>query len=58
MMSVEDCLKAAWQALLRGDLAERDRLCKLAENLMRMKDRHDAGGPVIEGEAIRVKTAP
>jgi hypothetical protein len=36
MMSVDDCLKAAWQALLRGDTAERDRLCALAENIMRM----------------------
>jgi hypothetical protein len=28
--TVEDCLAAAFQALLRGDLAERDRLCALA----------------------------
>jgi hypothetical protein len=28
-------MKAAWQALLRGDLAERDRLCNLAEARLR-----------------------
>ena len=53
-MNVEDCMRAAFQALLRGDTAERDRLCKLAENLMRAGDRVRAGGPLIEGEAIRV----
>lgn len=30
-ITVEDCLKAAFAALLRGDTAERDRLCELAE---------------------------
>lgn len=25
MMTVDDCMRAAWQALLKGDLAERDR---------------------------------
>ena len=30
-ITVEDCLKAAMAALLRGDTAERDRLCELAE---------------------------
>lgn len=30
-ITVEDCLKASWQALLRGDLKERDRLCDLAK---------------------------
>lgn len=30
-ITIEDCLKGAFQALLRGDLEERDRLCKLAE---------------------------
>lgn len=30
-ITVQDCLKGAFAALLRGDLEERDRLCKLAE---------------------------
>jgi len=30
-ITIEDCVKGAWQALLRGDLEERDRLCNLAE---------------------------
>lgn len=30
-ITVEDCLKAAMAALLRGDTAERDRLCELAK---------------------------
>lgn len=30
-ITVEDCLKGALAALLRGDLEERDRLCELAK---------------------------
>lgn len=30
-ITVEDCLKAAMAAILRGNTAERDRLCELAE---------------------------
>jgi len=30
-ITVHDCLKAAWEALLRGDTEERDRLCNLAK---------------------------
>lgn len=30
----EACLKAAWQALLRGDCTERDRLCERAKILL------------------------
>ncbi len=29
-MTAEEYLKMAWDALLRGDLAERDRLCDLS----------------------------
>ena len=32
---VKDCLQSAWQALLNGDLAERDRQCERAEKIMR-----------------------
>lgn len=57
MMTSDDCVRAAWQALLRGDLAERDRLCKLGEELIRRGDRVRSGGPLVEGEAIRVRSA-
>jgi hypothetical protein len=30
-MTIEDCVRAAWAALMRGDYAERDRLCALAK---------------------------
>ena len=30
-ITVQDCLAGAFQALLRGDTAERDRLCAMAE---------------------------
>jgi hypothetical protein len=30
-ITLQDCLAGAFQALLRGDTAERDRLCALAE---------------------------
>lgn len=47
-------MRAAFAALLRGDTAERDRLCKMAEQLIRAQDRVAAGGPLIEGEAIEI----
>lgn len=30
-LTVEDCLRGAFSALLKGDTAERDRLCDLAQ---------------------------
>jgi hypothetical protein len=30
----DECLKAAFQALLRGDLAERDRMCDRGKRLI------------------------
>lgn len=30
-LTVQDCMAAAFQAILRGDTAERDRLCAMAE---------------------------
>lgn len=30
----DECMKAAWQAILRGDYAERDRLCERAKSLI------------------------
>lgn len=54
MMTADDCIRAAFQALLRGDTAERDRLCALAKNIMLARERLEAGGPIIEGQAIRL----
>lgn len=34
MKTVDDYLRAAWQALLLGDLKRRDELCRQAERLM------------------------
>lgn len=51
-------MSAAFQALLRGDLAERDRLCALAENAISMANRVQNGGPVALGEAIEIEPVP
>jgi hypothetical protein len=53
--TTQDYMRAAFAALLRGDTAERDRLCKMAEQLIRAQDRMAAGGPIIEGEAIEIR---
>jgi hypothetical protein len=34
MNTSEKCMKGAWQAILRGDYAERDRLCDRARLLI------------------------
>lgn len=56
MMTVDDCMRAAWRALLRGNTAERDRMCALATNLTNARERLDRGYPstevVVAGEAI------
>ena len=38
-LTINDCLASAFQALLRGDLEERDKLCAMAER-------------AFEGEAV------
>lgn len=53
-ITADECIKAAFDALLRGDTAERDRLCKMAEQLMRAGDRVRSGDKIIEGEFIEV----
>lgn len=58
MMTVEDCLKKAWSALLAGDTEERDRWCKLAMNLQNGVARYESGGKLIEGEPIKPRTEP
>lgn len=44
MRTPEDCLKAAWAALLEGDTGERDRQCALAEHMLEQQRRILAGG--------------
>lgn len=36
--TAKDCLRDAMQAILRGDYAERDRLCKRAQALLAAED--------------------
>ena len=42
MNTSEAALKGAFEALLRGDLAERDRLCDRAEALIKAEQRSSA----------------
>lgn len=44
VLTVEDCMRGAWQALLRGDLEERSRLVALAERALK-------GGDAVQGDA-------
>ena len=46
-LTVQDCLAGAVQALLRGDLTERDRLCALADRAMAGRDAVPADTPVL-----------
>jgi len=52
MMKVDDLLREAFAALLRGDTAERDRLCALAENLIKAGDRVRSGRALVLGQPI------
>jgi hypothetical protein len=45
--TAEDCLRAAMRALLRGDLIERDRLCKRGERLLEAENLADATTRVL-----------
>lgn len=45
-------MREAFQALLRGDIAGRDRYCDLAKNIMAVGERVQAGYPVEEAIAI------
>jgi hypothetical protein len=52
MKTVNELMRDAFAALLRGDTAERDRLCALAMNALNAVDRVHAGGPLMLGEPI------
>jgi len=57
MLTAEDCLRKAWEALSRGDLAERDRWCALAGNLVRAAERMKASGDpsdIVAGAPIDI----
>lgn len=55
-ITVEDCLRGAFAALLKGDTATRDQLCALAERAARPgeteipADRDVFAGSTIDGE--------
>lgn len=52
MKTVDDLMRDAFAALLRGDIAERDRLCAAATNLLNAERRMREGGPASLGEPI------
>lgn len=58
MMTVEDCLKAAFQALLENDLEKRDHYCKLAENLQKATMRHKDGARSLKVNASIFRMTP
>ena len=39
MMTVDQCMRLAWDALLEGDLKKRDFYCNMASNLMAVEQR-------------------
>jgi len=52
MKTAEDLLKDAWEALMRGDLKERDRLCDLATHIINQRIRVKEGGPLSASKDI------
>ena len=46
-LTVGDCMAGAFQALLRGDTAERDRLVALAQRAFRGNESIPADTPVL-----------
>lgn len=46
-LTVQDCMAGAFQALLRGDLTERDRLVALAQRAFRGNEVIPADTPVL-----------
>lgn len=54
MKTVDDLMRDAFAALLREDVAERDRLLALATNILSMAERLKHGGPAMLGEPIKL----
>ena len=55
MISENELLRRAWEALLKGDTKERDRLLDLLEHKQRMRVRMLEGGPMLPGDPIILK---
>jgi hypothetical protein len=49
-MTADDMLKAAWSAALRGDMAERDRLCALMKIQLEAETRARAIATVLASD--------
>lgn len=47
-ITVQDCIQGAWQALLKGDLEGRDRLCAMAERAFEGQDEVAADKDVLK----------
>lgn len=58
MLTADECLKAAFADLLRGDTAERDRLCKLAAHINGQQDRAADPTRGTPGNPIRLVLQP
>lgn len=56
MLTAEQCLRNAFAALLKGDVAARDRWCGLAQNIMNAQERTKDGDheKIIKGSPIKV----
>lgn len=52
MKTVDEYIKAAWQAILMGDYARRDELCRQAERLMSIDAQEHRS--LKAGERIKV----
>lgn len=55
MRTVEDCLRSAFSALLRDDMAERDRQCAMARHILKQSIRVCEGGSVMTEKEILVR---
>ena len=51
-ITVGDCMRSAFEALLRGDTDERDRLCRLAETAFGSHDWVPLNTPVAEVRSL------
>jgi len=48
-ITIEDCMKGAMEALLRGDFKERDRLCDIALLGFNGKEKADINQSILKG---------
>ena len=57
-MNEQDCLRQAWQCLLKNDLKGRDYWCARATGVRNMRIRVKEGGPPLDGEPIKLVRQP